>query len=313
MALFDINLPEMKEEKVQDHTSRFVIAPLYPGYGMTIGNSIRRVLLSSLAGAAVTAVKIEGTDHEFATLKGIREDMINLILNIKQLKLRYDGTEPVTIKLSKSGQGVVKAGDITASNGVEVVSKDLELCYIDDPKGKLEMELKVEQGRGYSPVESRQTEKLPIGYIAVDAIYTPIKRVRFNIDNTRVGQMTNLDSLNMEVETDGSISPADAMQQAAEVLVGHFQVLAGMDVVSVGTDGILTAEAKAEAEHGQVAIEELSLSQRTTNALINNDILTIADLTQITKADLKSLKGFGQKAFEEVLEKLEEMGIKLSE
>lgn len=313
MALFDINLPEMKEEQVQDHTSRFVIAPLYPGYGMTIGNSIRRVLLSSLAGAAVTAVKIEGTDHEFATLKGIREDMINLILNIKQLKLRYDGTEPVTIKLSKSGQGVVKAGDITASNGVEIVSKDLELCYIDDPKGKLEMELKVEQGRGYSPVESRQTEKLPIGYIAVDAIYTPIKRVRFNIDNTRVGQMTNLDSLNMEVETDGSISPADAMQQAAEVLVGHFQVLAGMDVVSVGTDGILTAEAKAEAEHGQVAIEELSLSQRTTNALINNDILTIADLTQITKADLKSLKGFGQKAFEEVLEKLEEMGIKLSE
>lgn len=313
MALYDINLPEMKEEKVADHTSRFVVEPLYPGYGMTIGNSMRRVLLSSLAGAAVTAVKIEGTDHEFATLKGIREDMITLILNIKQLKLRYEGTEPVTITLSKSGAGSVTAGDITVVDGVEVANKDLELCYIDDAKAKLEIEFKVEQGRGYSPVESRDAEKLPIGYIAVDAIYTPIKRVRFNIDNTRVGQMTNLDSLALEVETDGSISPSEAMSQAAEILVGHFQVMAGMDVVSVGTEGIMTAEAKAEAEHGQVAIEELSLSQRTTNALINNDILTIGDLTQLTKADLKSLKGFGQKAFEEVLEKVEEMGIKLSE
>ncbi len=313
MALYDINLPEMKEEKVADYTSRFVAEPLHPGYGMTIGNSMRRVLLSSLAGAAVTAVKIEGTDHEFATLKGIREDVITLILNIKQLKLRYEGTEPVTVTLSKSGKGSVTAGDIKVVDGVEIVSKDLELCYIDDAKTKLEIELKVEQGRGYSPVESRGTEKLPIGYIAVDAIYTPIKRVRFNIDNTRVGQMTNLDSLAIEVETDGSITPAEAMSQAAEILVGHFQVLAGMDVVSVGTEGIMTAEAKAEAEHGQVAIEELSLSQRTTNALINNDILTIGDLTQLTKADLKSLKGFGQKAFEEVIEKVEEMGIKLGE
>ena len=313
MALYDINLPEMKEEQVNENTAKFVIEPLYPGYGMTIGNSIRRVLLSSLAGAAVTAVKIDGVDHEFTTIKGIREDIIALILNIKQLKVSYQGAEPVTVKLSKSGAGLVKAGDIQVVNGVEIANKNHELCYIDDPKCKLDMELKIEQGRGYSPVETRQVEKLPIGYIAVDAIYTPIKRVRFSIENTRVGQMTNLDSLTVEVETDGSITPADAMQQASEILVGHFQVLAGMNVVSVGSEGILTAEAKAEAEHGQVAIEEMLLSQRTTNALINNDILTISDLTQITKGDLKSLKGFGQKAFEEVLEKLEEMGIKLSE
>jgi DNA-directed RNA polymerase subunit alpha len=312
MALYDINLPEMKEEQINEQTSRFTIAPLYPGYGMTIGNSIRRVILSSLAGAAVTAVRIEGVDHEFTTIDGVREDVINLRLNIKQLKVRYSGLEPATMTLTKSGKGVVKAGDIKTSGDMEVVNKDLELCTIDNAKTKLEIEFIVEQGRGYSPVESRQDERLPVGYIAVDAIYTPIKRVRFNIENTRVGQMTNLDSLVMEVETDGSVSPYDAMQQSAEILVGHFQVIAGMDVVSVGAEGIMTAEAKAEAEHGAVAIEELSLSQRTTNALINNDIATVGDLSQLSKMELKSLKGFGQKAFEEVLDKLEEIGIKLA-
>ncbi len=313
MALYDINLPEMKEEQLSEVASRFTVEPLYPGYGMTIGNSMRRVLLSSLAGAAVTAVKIEGVDHEFTTIKGIREDVITLILNIKQLKVSYHGEEAAFITLSKSGKGMVTAGDIKESDEVKVINKDLELCYIDDAKGKIEIELRVEQGRGYSPVETRGSEKLPIGYIAVDAIYTPIKRVRFDIENTRVGQMTNLDSLVMEVETDGSVTPADAMQQTAQILVGHFQVLAGMNVVSVGVEGIMTAEAKAEAEHGQIAIEELSMSQRTTNALINNDILTVSDLTQLSKGDIKSLKGFGQKAFEEVLEKLEEMGIALAE
>jgi DNA-directed RNA polymerase subunit alpha len=312
MALYDINLPEMKEEQVNESTSRFTIAPLYPGYGMTIGNSMRRVILSSLAGAAVTAVRIEGVDHEFTTIDGIQEDVINLILNIKQLKVSYSGTESATMTLSKSGKGVVTAGDIQTTGDMEVVNKDLELCTIDNAKTKLEFEFKVEQGRGYSPVETRQADRLPVGWIAVDAIYTPIKRVRFNIENTRVGQMTNLDSLVMEVETDGSITPDAAMRQASEILVGHFQVIAGMDVVSVGAEGIMTAEAKAEAEHGAVAIEELSLSQRTTNALINNDIATVGDLSQLTKMELKSLKGFGQKAFEEVLEKLEEIGIKLA-
>jgi DNA-directed RNA polymerase subunit alpha len=312
MALFDINLPEMKEEQIADHTSRFTIAPLYPGYGMTIGNSMRRVILSSLAGAAVTAVRIEGADHEFSTLPGIREDVIALILNIKQIKVRYQGDEPATMTLSKTGKGPVTVGDIKTTGDMEVVNKDLELCYIDDAKGKLEIEFKVEQGRGYSPVETRQGERLPVGFIAVDAIYTPIRRVRFNIENTRVGQMTNLDSLVMEVETDGSLSPYEAMQQGGEILVGHFQVVAGLDVVSVGAGGIMTAEAKAEAEHGAIAIEELSLSQRTTNALINNDIATVGDLSQLTQQELKSLKGFGQKAYEEVLEKLEEIGIKLA-
>ncbi|MEI7818891.1 MAG: DNA-directed RNA polymerase subunit alpha [bacterium] len=313
MALYDINLPEMKEDKLTDLVSKFTVEPLYPGYGMTIGNSMRRVLLSSLAGAAVTAVKIEGVDHEFTTIKGIREDIITMILNIKQIKVAYQGDEPVFVKLTKSGKGSVTAGDIKSTDEVQVANKDLEICYIDDAKGSIEIELRIEQGRGYSPVETRGSEKLPIGYIAVDAIYTPIKRVRFDIENTRVGQMTNLDSLVMEVETDGSITPAEAMQQSAQILVGHFQVLAGMNVVSVGVSGIMTAEAKAEAEHGQVAIEELSMSQRTTNALINNDILTVSDLTQLSKSDLKGLKGFGQKAFEEVLDKLVEMGINIAE
>lgn len=313
MALFDINLPEMKEEQVNESTSRFTIAPLYPGYGMTIGNSLRRVILSSLAGSAVTAVRIEGVDHEFTTIDGVREDVIGIILNIKQLKVSYVGTEPATMTLSKSSKGIVTAGDIKTTGDMEIVNKDLELFTIDNSKTKVEIEFKVEQGRGYSPVESRQSEHLPVGWIAVDAIYTPIKRVRFNIENTRVGQMTNLDSLIMEVETDGSITPEMAMRQAGEILTGHFQVVSGMDVVTVGAEGIMSAEAKAEAEHGSVAIEELLLSQRTTNALINNDIATVGDLIQLTKPELKSLKGFGQKGYEEVLAKIEEIGIKLAQ
>jgi DNA-directed RNA polymerase subunit alpha len=183
------------------------------------------------------------------------------------------------------------------------------IANLDGAKSKIEMEIRVEQGRGYVPVESRTSEKLPVGMIAVDALYTPIKRVRYNIENTRVGQMTNLDKLVLEVETDGTITAKDAITQAAEILVGHFQVVAGHNVVSVGADGIVTADAREQANLATVLIDEVNFSPRTTNALLNNDIKTIKDLSDLTDSELKELKGFGQKAYEEVLAKLEELGI----
>jgi len=306
--LYDINLPELKEDKTADNSAKFVFEPLFPGYGMTLGNSMRRVLLSSLAGSAITAVKIEGVSHEFATISGVKEDMIEIILNLKQIRFRNPNEEPVILNLKKVG-GVVKAGDITTVNDVEVVNPDLVIANLDNSKAKLEMEIRIEQGRGYVPVESRGGEKLPVGMIAVDAIYTPIKRVRYDVQNTRVGQMTNLDKLVLEVETDGTISPKEAVMQAAEVLVGHFQVLAGHDVVSVGTGGIMTASERAEADMAQIGVDEVNFSPRTTNALLNNDIKTIRDLMELTPADLKELKGFGAKAQEEVVEKLKELGL----
>ncbi len=307
--LIDINLPELKEISTDGYTSSFAIEPLHPGYGMTLGNSMRRVLLSSLAGAAVTAVKIEGASHEFSTIKGVREDMIEVILNLKQLRLRFQGDEPAHLSLVKTGTGPVTAKDIKAPSGVEVVNQDLVIANLDGAKSKIEMEIRVEQGRGYVPVESRTSEKLPVGMIAVDALYTPIKRVRYNIENTRVGQMTNLDKLVLEVETDGTITAKDAITQAAEILVGHFQVVAGHNVVSVGADGIVTADAREQANLATVLIDEVNFSPRTTNALLNNDIKTIKDLSDLTDSELKELKGFGQKAYEEVLAKLEELGI----
>lgn len=308
--LYDINLPELKEDKQDENRSTFTVEPLYPGYGMTLGNSMRRVLLSSLAGSAITAVKIDGVSHEFSTVAGVREDVIEILLNLKQVRFNLEGEDTATATLKKSGAGMVTAADIECPAGLEVVNKDLEIANLDGARSKIEIELRIERGRGYAPVESRQGEKLPVGMIAVDAIYTPIRRVRYQVENTRVGQMTDLDKLIIEVETDGSISPRDAIMQSAEILVGHFQVIAGHDVVSVGTGGIVTAAEKQEADMASIGVEEVNFSPRTTNALLNNDIRTIKELMELSGADLKELKGFGAKALEEVIAKMNELGIK---
>ena len=308
--LYNINLPELKETTIDEARSRFDVEPLYPGYGMTLGNSMRRVLLSSLAGAAVTAVKIEGVSHEFSTIEGVREDVVEIILNLKQLRVSYQGEDTEYLSLKKTGKGPVTAADIKAPAGVEVVNSDLEICNLDTASSKIDMEIKIERGRGYVPVENRSGEKLPVGMIAVDAIYTPIRKVRYAVENTRVGQMTDLDKLVLEVETDGSITPRDAVTAAAEILIGHFQVLAGHDVVSVGEEGVVSAdEAQASSGSEGVLIDEVNFSPRTTNALMNNDIKTIGDIAALSPADLKGLKGFGQKAYDEVIAKLDELGV----
>ena len=311
--LYDINLPEIKEVNSQGNSSTFEVEPLYPGYGMTLGNAMRRVLLSSLAGSAITGVKIEGVSHEFSAVPGVREDVIEIILNLKQVRFANNHQEPITISLKKSGKGEVTAADIKTVSGIEVANPELVIANLDGSKSKLEMDLHIEQGRGYVAVESRASEKLPVGMIAIDAIYTPIKRVRYNVENTRVGQMTNLDKLVLEVETDGTVSASDAVKQSAEILVGHLQVLAGHDVVSVGSDGIITAAEKQESDMAQISIDEVNFSPRTTNALMNNDIKTIKEIMELKPTELKELKGFGQKAYEEVLEKLDELGVNKSD
>ncbi len=306
--LYDIQLPSLKTVKEDGNRATFAIEPLYSGYGMTLGNSLRRVILSSLGGAAVTAVKIDNVAHEFSTIDGVKEDVVEIILNLKKLRFKVYSDDPQFIILTKKGKGAVTAADIKTNSDIEVVNTDQHVATIDDDKVQLGMEIKVEKGRGYVPVEAREHEKLEVGMIAVDALYSPVKRVRYSVENTRVGQVTDLDRLLIEVETDGSIAPADAVTQAAEILVSHFGVVAGQSAPAVSAAGASSGESSRESNASKVMIEEVNFSPRTTNALLNNDIRTMKDLLRLGDTELKELKGFGAKAYDEVKDKIAELG-----
>lgn len=232
----ELNLLQIKSESSkQDNTGKFVIEPLSPGYGVTIGNSLRRVLLASLEGTAVKSVRIEGVDHEFSTLKGMKEDVVDLILNLKISRFKLNSEDPSKISLSVKGPAVVTTSDFKETSEVEVVSKDHYLCTLE--KGaKLEMEITVDKGRGYLPVERRSEEKLPIGTILVDSMYTPVKKVKFEVENARVGSITNYNKLSIEVTTDGSITPEESVAYASKVLVEHFQAIADSTQTDVKTE-----------------------------------------------------------------------------
>jgi DNA-directed RNA polymerase subunit alpha len=304
-VLHPIQLPELKTVHEDGNKATFAIEPLYSGYGMTLGNSLRRVILSSLGGAAVTAVKIDSVAHEFSTIDGVKEDVVEIILNLKKVRFRVFSDEPQFLMLTASGKGVVTAGDIKTTSDVEIVNPEQVIASLDNAKVKLGMEIKVEKGRGYVPVEHREGEKLEVGMIAVDALYSPVQRVRYNVENTRVGQVTDLDRLMLEVETDGTITPQDAVRQASEILVEHFQVVAGQPL---GVAQAAVAEEAPDTGSTKLSIEEISLSPRTTNALINNDIKTVRDLMRLSDSELRELKGFGSKAYDEVKERLAELG-----
>jgi DNA-directed RNA polymerase subunit alpha len=309
-VLHPIQLPELKPVHEEGNKATFAIEPLYSGYGMTLGNSLRRVILSSLGGAAVTAVKIDGVAHEFSAIEGVKEDVVEIILNLKKLRFRVFSDEPQFLILTASGKGEVTAANIKTTSDVEIVNTDALIATLDTDKVKLGMEIKVEKGRGYVPVENRESEKLEVGMIAVDAIYSPVQRVRYNVENTRVGQMTDLDRLVMEIETDGTITPHDAIRQAAEILVEHFSVVAGNMAESVAAHA---PEHQSESGAAKINIEEINLSPRTTNALINNDIKTVKDLLKLSDSELRELKGFGSKAYDEVKEKIAELGFDRTE
>ena len=301
---------------ITDHnptSATFVIEPLHPGYGMTLGNSLRRVLLSSIAGAAVTGFRINGISHEFTTVKGVKEDVVAIMLNLKNIRFKVYSDETQTITLSKKGRGIIKAKDLQTNADVEVVNPDQAICTVDDEKANVTIELMVETGRGYRALDEQGSGRKVSDMIMLDALFTPVLRVRYKVENTRVGQMTDLDRLLLTVDTDGSITPRDAFEEASAILVNQYTSLAGQTRVEIApqisseTPGDLIGGDGDEPAELMTSIEDLNLSARTTNALVNNDIHTIKDLISLSEAELRDLKGFGNKALDEVKEKMAEL------
>lgn len=284
-------------------SATFLIEPMHAGYGNTLGNSMRRVLLSSIRGGAIVAFRIEGATHEFTTVEGVKEDVVDIMLNLKGVRLRVHTDEPVELRLEKTG-GVITAGDIQANGEVEVVNPDHIIATIDDPNKTVIMDLVAEAGRGYQTIEESSVNRLHSDMIALDAIFTPVLRVRYKVDSTRVGDETNLEKLALTVETDGTMTPREAFEEAAAILVSQYSALAGSTVV---TGAPALGNDEADDSELDMSIEELNLSARTTNALINNEIRTIRDLVTLTEQDLRELKGFGSKALDEVRDKMAEL------
>ena len=292
-------------EEISSTSSTFVIEPLHPGYGNTLGNSLRRVLLSSIRGGAIVAFRIEGASHEFTTVAGVKEDVVDIMLNLKNVHLVVHSDEPVELRLEKKGAGPITAGDIKTSADVEIVNPEQIIATIDDPKKSVVIDLVAESGRGYRTIEESSVSRVHSDMIALDAIFSPVLRVRFKVDSTRVGQETNLDKLALTVETDGTVTPREAFEEAAAILVNQYTALAGS--TSVEAAPALGQDLDDETSELNTSIEELNLTARTANALINNDIRTVHDLVTLSEQDLRELKGFGSKALDEVKDKLAEL------
>ncbi len=306
-VIHEANLAEVNQ--LSDTSAEFVIRPLFYGYGNTLGNSLRRVLLSSIKGAAITAFSIEGANHEYTAVPGIREDVVDIMLNLKNIRFKSHNDEPVeiefNIKAKDTKDGKVTAGDIKLPSEIEVGNPDQIICHLDDPKFELKMRLVVETGRGYLTIEKSSNDRIHSDMIALDATFSPVLRVRFKVENTRVGQDMNYQQLTLTVDTDGTITPQEAFEEAAAILVNQYTALAGNTVVETApAPGI---ESDVDDSGLALPIEELGLSARTANALINNDIKTVRDLVTLSEVDLKDLKGFGSKALDEVKEKLTEL------
>jgi DNA-directed RNA polymerase subunit alpha len=286
-------------------SAEFVIEPLHAGYGNTLGNSLRRVLLSSIKGAAIVAFRIEGATHEFTTVEGVKEDVVDIMLNLKNVRVKSYSDEPVELRLEKKGAGAIVAGDIKTTADVEIINPEQVIATIDDPKKSVVIDLVVDAGRGYRTIEESSESRVHSDMIALDAVFSPVLRVRYKVDGTRVGQETNLDRLALTVETDGSLSPREAFEEAAAILVNQYTALAGS--TSVESAPALGQESADEANELNTPIEELNLTARTANALVNNNIRTVHDLVTLSEQDLRELKGFGSKALDEVKDKLAEL------
>ncbi len=305
-----IQRPQIEAEEPEGNTGRFVISPLEPGFGYTLGNSLRRTLLSSIPGAAVTQVRFDEALHEFDTLPGVKEDATDILLNLKDLVLVCHSDEPVTLRLDVRGPKDVAAGDIMTTADVEIVNRDLHIATVNE-KGRLAMDLVVERGRGYAPVEQVRSGDEPIGTIPLDAIFSPVRRVAYEVESTRVEQATNYDKLLLEVETDGSITPRDALASAADTLRKLLGLVAEL---AEAPRGLEVGEAPVVATTSpdlDLPIEELELSERPRNCLKRARIDTIGQLVERTEDDLLALTNFGQKSLDEVLQKLDERGLSL--
>jgi DNA-directed RNA polymerase subunit alpha len=308
----EFQVPRITHEEVTEERGIFVIEPLDRGFGYTFGNSLRRVLLSSLEGAAVTSVKIEGVAHEFTTLKGVREDVTDIILNLKSLICLLHGESPeVEVRLEKKGPGVVKASDIEAPADLEILNPDLEIANLSD-KGRLEITLTIGRGRGYVPAELNRGPEHTIGVIPVDSIFSPVRRVSYEVEAARVGQRTDYDKLTLDVTTDGSVSPRDSIAEAAEILIRQLAIFTDIDKME-GFGETAEAEAEAPQAHGMenFPIEELELGVRSYNCLKRVGIETIGDLVSKTESELAAIPNFGKKSIEEVRETLQAHGLTL--
>jgi DNA-directed RNA polymerase subunit alpha len=313
----EFQIPKIVHEEIDENRGVFQIEPLDRGFGYTFGNSLRRVLLSSLEGAAVTSVKIEGVAHEFTTLQGVREDVTDILLNFKNLIARLHGDSPeVEVRLTKRGAGVVKAGDIEAPAELEILNPELEIANLSD-KGKLEVTLTIGRGRGYVPAELNRGPEHTIGVIPVDSIFSPVRRVSYDVEAARVGQRTDYDKLVLDVTTDGSIDPRDAIGQASEILIRQLAIFTDLDRIEGFGEAAAAADGGGAAEpalaHGMenFPIEELELGVRSYNCLKRVGIETIGDLVVKTENELAAIPNFGKKSIEEVKETLATHGLTL--
>src|SRR5438270_12370507 len=310
----EFQIPKIVHEEVDEHRGVFVIEPLDRGFGYTFGNSLRRVLLSSLEGAAVTSVKIEGIAHEFTTLPGVREDVTDIILNLKNLICRLHGDSPeIEVHVAKSGAGAVTAGDIEAPADLEILNPELEIANLSK-SAKLELTLTIGRGRGYLPAELNRGPQHTIGVIPIDSIFSPVRRVAYAVEAARVGQRTDYDKLNLDITTDGSIDPKDALAQAAEILIRQLAIFTDIERIEMpsqpqGQDGA-GAEAIAKGMEN-FPIEELELGVRSYNCLKRVGIETIGDLVMKTENELAAIPNFGKKSIEEVKETLQQHGLNL--
>ncbi|MDD6812499.1 MAG: DNA-directed RNA polymerase subunit alpha [Lachnospiraceae bacterium] len=314
--MFDFERPNIEVVEISEDKKygKFVVEPLERGYGITLGNSLRRIMLSSLPGAAVSQVKIEGVLHEFSSIPGVKEDVTEIIMNIKSLAIKNssDTNEPKTAYIEYEGEGVVRAADIQADQDIEIMNPDLVIATLSGKDTKLYMELTITKGRGYVSSDKNKTEDLPIGVIAVDSIYTPVERVNVTVENTRVGQITDYDKLTLDVHTNGTLVPDEAVSLAAKVLSEHLSLFIDL------SENAKTAEVMVEKEDDEkekvleMSIDELELSVRSYNCLKRAGINTVEELTNKTSEDMMKVRNLGRKSLEEVLAKLKELGLQLN-
>ncbi|HEY5099977.1 MAG TPA: DNA-directed RNA polymerase subunit alpha [Gaiellaceae bacterium] len=315
--VMDFQIPRIVHEEVDEHRGVFQIEPLDRGFGHTFGNSLRRVLLSSLEGAAVTSVKVEGTAHEFTTLPGVREDVTDIVLNLKNLVARLHGDSPeVEVHIAKKGPGIVTAADIEAPAELEILNPELEIANLSD-RGRLELTLTIGRGRGYNPAELNRGPQHTIGVIPIDSIFSPVRRVSFAVEAARVGQRTDYDKLMLDITTDGSVDPKDALGEAAEILIRQLAIFTDIDKMEgfgeqavVAGDGVSPETGLARGMEN-FPIEELELGVRSYNCLKRVGIETIGDLVMKTENELAAIPNFGKKSIEEVKETLSQHGLTL--
>ena len=310
--MLEIEKPKIECIESSDFYGKYVVEPLERGYGITLGNSLRRVLLSSLPGVAVTSIRIDGVLHEFSTVEGVVEDTTDIVLNLKELVVRLHSDEPVIARIEAEGEGEVSAGDIIHGPDVEIVNPDLHIATLDSD-GRLMMEIVLAKGRGYVPADRNKKADDPIGVIPIDSIFTPVRRVNYTVEDTRVGQITDYDRLILEVWTDGSIAPDDAITVAAKILTEHLRLF--LELTDTGDELEIMVE-KEEEEKDRVlemAIEELDLSVRSYNCLKRAGVNTVEELTRKTEEDMMKVRNLGKKSLQEVKEKLAALGLALRE